>query len=71
MRSARKTPPRSKATAAPSDDGFHWEEWRGGRLYRRGHHDGTVLSGADAVFSEEQLMQPIPMSALTKGFYKS
>ncbi len=30
------------------EDGFHWEEWRGGKLISYGWHNGGVPSGKDA-----------------------
>lgn len=50
--------------AAKPDDGFHWEEWRNGRLWSHGWHNGTKLDGKDASKWVWGLDVAIPVSAL-------
>ncbi len=56
---------------APPIDGFHWEEWRDGKLLVRGYHDGTTLDGKDAQRDQRALCQAISYSALEKALRDS
>ncbi len=55
-----------KAKREPPSDGFHWEEWRNGRLIYSGYHDGTELDGKDASAITKSLRIPIPYSAIER-----
>lgn len=41
------------------EDGFHWEEWRGGKLFAYGWHNGTTPSGEDATADHVTIMRTI------------
>lgn len=50
--------------ATKPNDGFHWEEWRNGRRWSHGWHNGTKLDGKDAIMQVVALDVAIPVSAL-------
>lgn len=50
------------------EDGFHWEEWRGGKLVSYGWHNGGVPSGKDATDSTCTDVRNLPESQFDRVY---